>query len=72
VLWEDEPESTAVFGLLGVLVGGLIAGTFEIYADRRHQKRLLRAARRMLRLELDEARNFFGGQRVDVSESPTL
>jgi hypothetical protein len=55
-----------------VLVGGLIAGTFEIYADRRHQKRLLRAARRMLRLELDEARNFFGGQRVDVSESPTL
>ena len=48
----------AIFGFVGVAVGAFITGAFERYSDFRKERRARRTARRMLRLELDEAQSF--------------
>ena len=50
--------AAAISGFVGVVLGALITGASAWFLDERNQKRLLRTARRMLRMELDEACNF--------------
>lgn len=42
----------AVFGLIGVLVGALVAGGVDLFLERRREKRLIRRATRLVADEL--------------------
>lgn len=53
-----ESVSEAWFGLIGVVVGGFITGGVDFVLSKRNERRLRRAAGRLLGLELDEARLF--------------
>jgi hypothetical protein len=47
--------SEAIFGLAGVVVGGLLTAAVTFLFERRQEKREARVARRVMRSELEEA-----------------
>ncbi len=53
--------SQAVFGFLGVFVGAVVTGLADYLLQKRRERVALRTARRMLLLELREARDFIEG-----------
>lgn len=53
--------SEAVFGFLGVIVGAGLTGLADYLLEKRRDHQALKTARRMLRLELQEAETFLNG-----------
>jgi hypothetical protein len=51
----DGRVTEAVFGLLGVVVGGVLTGGVNLWLERRREAAEARAARRLLRAEVSDA-----------------
>ena len=49
---------SAIFGLVGVVVGGLLTATFQLWQERRSDRAEARAASRLLSAELSEQHVF--------------
>ncbi|MGZ6641512.1 MAG: hypothetical protein ACXVFT_06685 [Solirubrobacteraceae bacterium] len=68
---EDGDRMTgAIFGLVGVIVGGLLTGTVETVRERLSQRTLSRAAARLLSAELSVQQVILEKRATDASAEP--